>query len=277
MNRPSNLLGVGRMLQKCFCAVTIICAVLYSVSDTALADTKGRYTFKGITLGMSMSSFRHTDFPDKGLVIHDVMRMPTKPPRTYRTNCRESMWGDGLTDCWFEASSEEYTLTCKMDIDGIIAHLRMSHKLASRYESNPEPFTIRGAHQWINKECFRRVDVGFGGKPPSFNSNITYMFHNKRLLQITIEIGRNEAPSLIPKLIAKYGKPTSDTKPIMQNAFRATFENRVVRWDNGQDEILVKRYDDDLRSGHFSYTHLPTWNQYQAYNKRQTEKNAKDF
>lgn len=249
------------------CLIAAAFVVGFQISTLpALGGTLGN-SFKGVELGMSLDRFMQTEFPDR-------RRPPagkTEIPRSYRTKCDQD--NGTLRRCWFEAWGQPAAPVCNKDMDGIIAHLRMTHRATSQ----EGPFTEAGANQWANERCHRRIDVGYGGSAPSFGSNVTYLFFNNRLMMIQIEISPDEVDQLIPKLIEAYGKPTATSEPLVQNAFGASFKNQIVGWANDEILVIVKRYDGRADRGFFSYTHKATSAQFNAQKAEANSSAAKDF
>ncbi len=246
------------------CTIIVGLALLHA---TASHGAGKRFAFKGVTLGMSIGEFRDLAFPDAG-------RPPAGGkfvPRVYRTSCGPPM--DRIERCWFEAWNESYPPVCKLDADGIERHVRKVNRTIRRWTNTNKELTVED----VDNMCFARIDVGYGGRPPEFGSDISYRFHGGRLMEIDIRVRPGDVDLLYPKLVIAYGPPTMKSMPVESNRLGAKFQNLVAEWRSDEDVIILKRYDGHTDIGQFTFIHRPTVAQYQSGTARATRDAAKDF
>jgi len=231
----------------------------------AVLSAEKQFAFKGVSLGMLIEEFRSLDFPDAGRPLFGGK----SAPKAYRTSCEPIM--DRIQKCWFEAWNETYPPVCGLSDDGIEQHIRKVNRTIRRPAN--EQLTTEG----IRNMCFDRIDVGYGGRAPEFDSDITYYFHGGRLLEINIHVRPGDVDLLHPKLIIAYGPPTTESMPIEGNSFGATFQNLVVEWYGDESSIILKRYNGHTDIGQFVFVHRPTTALYEAGTVQATLDAAKDF
>ena len=250
------------MIMKPILIRSLATGIIIFLTATANADDN-RHTFKGATLGMSIEAFRAMAFPDVG----------KKPgygkfvPKVFRVQCAPA--SELLTNCWFEAWSVERAPVCEMDAKELKAHVKRLNRSAYR--------KVLVKISDFQKTCFRRIDVGYAGYSPSYDSDITYYFHGGRLMEIDIGVRPGDVNLLYPKLVIAYGSPTHESKPVASNRFGAKFQNFVAEWRGDEDMIILKRYNGKTNIGQFTFLHRPTVAQYRVSKARVTQSAVKDF
>jgi hypothetical protein len=100
---------------------------------------------------------------------------------------------------------------------------------------------------------------------------------DKKLKMINISFSERGFREVSEALIQKYGNPSSDKTETVQNGMGASFDNRVISWDNGASTITTSQRASKVDKSSVMFILNEVLDKFPEQKKLKAKKNAEDL